>query len=362
MPQWNVQNDGNQWLTDANGVLIGYRDNRGVDHLIPQTIAPASDGTSVPVAGVGGGTRTFRGAVANQAAMLALSSAVVGDWCTRTDLAGQVFELTTAGPSTLGNWTAYPAGGVATFAALTDRTTVDIPATNGPTASALALKANAAAPVLTGIVTHAGADLVVGVPVSGNVVDFAVGENTLTLTSAPTLTFGGSPSTGQRTTLVLTGDTVARVVTLPANVRSAIQQAVIASFTVPTNWTGTIFLKKSAAGYDIDGEPTALAFKGWSSTFDTGANDTRYVTNSSPLAGTITLFTTQCASGTASYQLAINGVNVTGGSNAVSSTKVNNVPSTGNVVAVGDEITIVRTADATCVGARWAVRVAPATL
>lgn len=260
-------------------------------------------------------------------------------------------------------WAAVGSGSGATaFSALTDKITVDIPATNGPTAVALASKANAAAPVLTGIVTHAGADLVTGTPVSGNVVDFAVGENTLTLTSAPTLTFGGSPSTGQRTTLVLTGDTVARVVTLPANVRSAIQQAVIASFTVPANWAGTIFLKKSAAGFDIDGEPTPLAFKGWSGTFAAGANDTQYVTNSSPLAGTISLFTTQATSGTATYQLQINGVSVTTGSNAVSSTKVNNTPTALFTIAVGDEITIVRTADATCVNARWAVRVAPATL
>lgn len=55
-----------------------------------------------------GGVRTFRGIVASQAAMLALASAVVGDWCERSDLSNQVFELTTAGPSTLANWTSYP--------------------------------------------------------------------------------------------------------------------------------------------------------------------------------------------------------------------------------------------------------------
>ncbi len=47
---------------------------------------------------------TDRGAVANQTAMLALSSAVVGDYCQRTDLGGAVFALIVAGPSTLANW------------------------------------------------------------------------------------------------------------------------------------------------------------------------------------------------------------------------------------------------------------------
>lgn len=60
--------------------------------------------------GGGGNTRTFWGVVANQAAMLALSSALAGDWCERADLGNQVWELTTAGYATLANWTNYPAG------------------------------------------------------------------------------------------------------------------------------------------------------------------------------------------------------------------------------------------------------------
>ena len=229
-------------------------------------------------------------------------------------------------------------------------------------ATALALKANAAAPVLTGLVRHDGADIVVATAVAGNAVDFTVGENSLTLAGAATLTFTGTPVTGQRTTLVLTGGAAAYVVTWPANVRSVSQQAAIVSSTVPANWYGTLFLKKTATGYDIDGEPVALAGKGWSGAFDTGANDTQYLTNSSPLAGLITLFTTQCTSGSATYQLQINGVSVTTGANAVSSTKVGNVPTAAFTIAVGDELTIVRTLDATCVKARWAVRVAPAAL
>jgi len=41
---------------------------------------------------------------------LALSAAVVGDWCERSDVGNQVFELTTAGYATLANWTAYGLG------------------------------------------------------------------------------------------------------------------------------------------------------------------------------------------------------------------------------------------------------------
>ena len=229
-------------------------------------------------------------------------------------------------------------------------------------ATAVALKANANNPVLGGLVTHAGADLIVGTAVVAGVVDFTVGKNTLALTSAVTLTFGGSPATGQSTTLYVTGDTVARVVTLPTNVRSALQQVIIASFTVPANWSGRIFLEKSAAGTDIDGEPTTLANKGFSGRFGVGANDTQVMVLTSWLAGTITNFSTQCASGTATYQLAIGAVNVTGGSNLVSSTLVSNIPAALNVIAVGDKISIIRTADAACVNADFAVYIAPAKL
>lgn len=54
-------------------------------------------------------TATNRGAVANQAARLALSGAVVGDGCYQTDTS-TAYVLTNAGPSTNGNWTALPAG------------------------------------------------------------------------------------------------------------------------------------------------------------------------------------------------------------------------------------------------------------
>ena len=270
---------------------------------------------------------------------------------------GVVWAPFTGSPNSTGSGGGGGGGGGGTWGSITGTLTAQ-----GDLNNALGLRANAAAPVLTGIVTHSGADLIAGTPVVGSVVDFTVGKNTLALTSAVTLTFGGSPATGQSTTLYVTGDTVARVITLPTNTRSALQQAIIASFTVPANWAGRIFFEKSAAGADIDGEPTTLANKGGGGRFGAGGNDTQVLLLSSWFAGTITNFVTQAASGTATYQLTINGINVVGGSNAVSSTSVSSVPSALNIIAIGDKVSIVRSADATCVNADFSLYIAPAKL
>jgi hypothetical protein len=54
-------------------------------------------------------TRAYRGSVASQAAMLALT-ADISDWVTRSDLSGQIFELTALPSSSLSNWESYPVG------------------------------------------------------------------------------------------------------------------------------------------------------------------------------------------------------------------------------------------------------------
>jgi hypothetical protein len=100
---------------DANFSTLVAADATKQATLISGTNLKTINGTSMlgsgdlVISGGSGASRVFRGAVANQAAMLALSSAAVGDWCTRTDLYGQVFELTTTGFATLGNWTSMPA-------------------------------------------------------------------------------------------------------------------------------------------------------------------------------------------------------------------------------------------------------------
>ena len=317
--------------------------------------------STAQAAAIAARARAYRGVAASQTAMLALSAAVVGDWCERSDLANQVFELTTAGPATLANWTAYPSGGVTTFAALTDAASATIAVTNTSVANALALKANAASPVLTGVVSHSGADQIAGTAVAGNVVDFNVGKNVQPALTAPTTVAFANSVTDRATLWQITGNaSAAYVVTLPAGVHSIGQQATVSTFTVPANWEGYISLICTGAGtFDMAGEPIALSSKAIAGRFATGANDTQVITLYAPYAGTISNFITQSASGTATYQLTINGVNVTGGVNAVSSTLVNSAPSAANVVAVGNVIAIVRSLDATCVNGDWTVLISP---
>lgn len=50
--------------------------------------------------------RIFFGATADQAAMVALSNALPGDWCTRTDASSAVYQLTASPYSTAANWVA----------------------------------------------------------------------------------------------------------------------------------------------------------------------------------------------------------------------------------------------------------------
>lgn len=75
--------------------------------------------------GGGGSTRTFRGTVANQAAMIAVSAATLGDWVKRTDLNNEIFELTTLPFSTAANWTPYdPLSGLLTGFAVGSNTNI----------------------------------------------------------------------------------------------------------------------------------------------------------------------------------------------------------------------------------------------
>lgn len=68
-------------------------------------IAGASSG-----GGGSGIARTYLGSVSSEAAMLAISGAVKGDFCLRSDL-NQLWELTGASPGVLANWTGYPMDG-----------------------------------------------------------------------------------------------------------------------------------------------------------------------------------------------------------------------------------------------------------
>ena len=64
MPKYAVELDGPQWLIDPDGVMVGYRDKRGIDHLIPQ-LSQAAESAPSPISSAGA---DLPGALANLAA------------------------------------------------------------------------------------------------------------------------------------------------------------------------------------------------------------------------------------------------------------------------------------------------------
>jgi hypothetical protein len=109
----NEATSGYSWdATRGNPIFYAERCANGTLDIIPPT------------------NNTDLGSVANQAARLALSSAVVNNACYQIDTA-LYYVLTTAGPSTDGHWTALPAGtayGIVTIQNPTGRSLV----TDGP--------------------------------------------------------------------------------------------------------------------------------------------------------------------------------------------------------------------------------------
>lgn len=223
MSRWNEHggSTGPNWLVDALGRVLGYRDKNNNDYQIAsQTVGGGAEsvapGTQLPPGG--GVTRKYWGAVANQAAMVALA-AVVGDWCTRTDLSGQVFELTVLPASSAGNWIAYPAsGGGATNITFTrDATTVTVlsdtgtdailPAADGTNAgvmtSAMQVKlagiatgatANSADATLLARANHTGTQLAATVSDFNTAADARIGAASVNALADVIVT---TPSTGQ---------------------------------------------------------------------------------------------------------------------------------------------------------------------
>lgn len=46
MPKWNVQNTGPQWLMDADGRMVGYKDRRGREYTVLQGLGQSGDSES----------------------------------------------------------------------------------------------------------------------------------------------------------------------------------------------------------------------------------------------------------------------------------------------------------------------------
>lgn len=254
MSRWDshVGEVGPNWLVDNLGRVVGYRDKNGNDYQIATQSIPGGAETITPGSQLspgGGTTRTYRGDVASQAAMLALP-AIQGDWCRRTDLSNQVFELTALPAATLANWVSYPNSGggggtvvgpgtvVANELVLyADTTGNNLGRANG--LSGLALLAAGVVSAMTSAATKSWLALTSSDVGLGNVTN----ESKATMFTSPTFTgttaaptpTGGDNTTKIATTAYVQGELTAKAplanptftgtVTLPGDPASALQAA-----------------------------------------------------------------------------------------------------------------------------------------
>jgi hypothetical protein len=105
----------------------------------------------------------------------------------------------------------------------------------------------------------------------------------------------------------------------------------------------------------IDAAGTSQTF-GYGTTFPTGDDDIFVLDADADFEYTITASVSECDSGSATYRLQINGVNVGTTANTVGTSKDTQPHSTANVVAAGDTVQLVRSADASCVMGRIKVK------
>ena len=181
--------------------------------------------------------------------------------------------------------------------------------------------------------------------------------------SAPTMTVSNTPATGQSLLVRITGDTVSRVVTLPAGTwRSTTLNATITTFTVPANWQGLVCYLKTAAGYDVIGEPQPIASRSWNRTQTTGANETKTITAYAAQAGTITAIYGKTVSGTISVKVTINGTDVTGATCTAASTRATGAATAANTFVAGDVIAIVYSSNSSAVSTDVTVLWTPSAL
>lgn len=273
----------------------------------------------------------------------------------------------------LSNCTALPLGsitglgsGVATFLA-TPSSANFAAAVTGESGTGAVLFGTAPtidAATLTGVGTQTGTFIAAGTAMT-TVIDFTKPQNNLALSGAPTLTTGGAPVTGQPTLIRVTGDSVARVVTLPAGTwRSAQLNATITTFTVPANWQGyiTAISTNGTSAYDIIGEPQALANRGWSRTQTTGANETKTIAAYAPAPGTIVAVYGKTTAGTITLQVRINGVNVTGATCSAATTRATGAASAANTFVAGDVIDLVYSSNSSAANTDATITYAPAGL
>lgn len=216
---------------------------------------------------------------------------------------------------------------------------------------------------LSGIVVTDGANVTTANAMGALAIDVTKGLNTKTIAVDSTFTFSGTPATANTWFyLYLTNsDTLTHVITIPSSF-SLSQQANVTTFTIPAS--GECFLAWRYAGssvYKLMGETKPLADKSMGATFSLGANDTQTIQEYAPFAGTIIKNITRSASGTATYTVKVNGVAVTATPNAVSSAQNTQAVSGLGAVAIGDRVTVTRSADASCVDGAISIIYTPST-
>jgi hypothetical protein len=223
------------------------------------------------------------------------------------------------------------------------------------------------APAITGVSVVAGATSVTSSAMGALVVDITKAKNTKSISADSTLTLSAAGSTDQIFGLQIQNtDTASHVITLPVagTFFSLGRQATITTVTLPAASKSKMFFTVTGTNtYDVEGDPIPLAQRGIPFLFPTGADDTQVVLPFVPasLAGTAASIRVTCDSGTATYQVKINGTAVTATTSSVSSTPQNQTITALNTLAANDVVSITRTANSTCVNGRGVIFVQPST-
>lgn len=232
------------------------------------------------------------------------------------------------------------------------------------TATGTGAPVRASAPIFASVpMTAPGAVITTPSAVGSNAIDMNLALQTYQVpASNPTLTLLNGPgTTGQAISVLITGDTQARTVTLPAGTwRSDILQATMTSFVVPANATTLWTILKTAAGYTSFNEPQPFQRRSWSRGQEAGANVIKVLQIAAPQGGTINAIYGKTTSGTITVQVRINGANVTGGSLAITSTRGSSNATATNVFVKDDVIDIVYSSNSSAVQTDITIQWTPA--
>jgi hypothetical protein len=217
----------------------------------------------------------------------------------------------------------------------------------------------------TGISTVSGATLntpvTTTITTNAGVINAAIPLATASNNANTTLTLTGSPSAGQwYSQWCVNTDTAAHTWTIPSSY-SIQRQTAITTFTLGASSRVLLSFYYDGTTTYVMGDPLPLRDIGIPFLFPTGADDTQIVLPFSACAGTLTRIRVVSDSGTATYQVKINGSAVTATTSSVSSTPQNQTITAANAVAVDDVIAITRTANSTCVNGRGTIYFTPST-